>query len=145
MAWPMAWPAKKNMPHNEIHPSLTILESAQLHVEKALNRWLESGRLIDDLAVIIQSVADGKSRVASVDRHQFAKMIEPPEDVCKEHPNDAKVIVASKIAAQLRNRQDGFVPAVLNFDADDGALSKVVLLRFVDGKMDVDPQSAGLA
>ena len=129
----------------DAHPVISVLEGAKKHIESAVNGWIDSGRPIADMAVVIQWVPDGKGRVAPVDRDRFAEMIEPPEKVRREHPNDANVIVASQIAAQLRHRVDGFTPAVLNFDAEDGAVSRVVLLRFVNGEMDVKPQSGGLA
>jgi anti-sigma-K factor RskA len=72
-------------------------------------------------------------------------MIDPPEDVRQRHANAANVLVACQIAAQLRHRVNGFTPVVLNFDAEDGAVSRVVLLRFVDGEMDVKANSGGLA
>ena len=127
------------------HPVLSVLEGAKTHIENAINGWLESGRPLHDMAVVIQWVPDGKGRVAPVDRDRFAEMIEPPEDVRRQHPNDANVLVALHIASQLRHRVEGFTPAVLNFDAEDGTVSRVVLLRFVDGEMDVKPNSAGVA
>lgn len=125
------------------HPVLSVLEGAKQHIENAINGWIDSGRPIQDMAVVIQWVPDGKGRVASVDRDRFADMIEPPEHIRREHPNDANVIVACQIASQLRHRIEDYTPAVLNFDADDGAVSRVVLLRFVDGEMDVKSNSAG--
>jgi len=127
------------------HPVISVLEGAKQHIEQAFNGWIDSGRPLHDMAVVIQWVPDGKGRVAPVDRDRFADMIEPPEDVRRNHPDDANVIVACQIAAQLRHRVDGYTPAVLNFDAEDGAVSRVVLLRFVGGEMDVKANSAGEA
>lgn len=132
-------------PSTNRNPVVDVLEGAKKHIENAINGWIESGRPLHDMAVVIQWVPDGKGRVAPVDRDRFAEMIEPPESVRREHPDDPNVIVAMQIAAQLRHRVEGFTPAVLNFDAEDGAVSRVVLLRFVDGEMDVNPNSGGMA
>ncbi len=127
------------------HPVIAVLEGAKSHIENAIHAWMESGRPLGDLALIVQWVEDGKGRVAPVDRDRFAQMIEPPQDVRQRHPNAANVLVACQIAAQLRHRVNGFTPVVLNFDAEDGAVSRVILLRFVDGEMDVKANSGGLA
>jgi hypothetical protein len=127
------------------HPVIAVLEGAKIHIENAINAWMDGGRPLGDLALIIQWVEDGKGRVAPVDRDRFAQMIDPPEDVRQRHANAANVLVACQIAAQLRHRVNGFTPVVLNFDAEDGAVSRVVLLRFVDGEMDVKANSGGLA
>ncbi len=132
-------------PATDKPPIITILEGAKEHIERAINGWLDGGGALKDLAVIIQWVPDGKGRVAPVDRDRFANMIEPSEDVRAKHPNDANVIVASQIASQLRHRVEGFTPVVLNFDPEDGAVSRVILLRFVGSEMDVRAGTAGVA
>jgi hypothetical protein len=132
-------------PTTDKPPIITILEGAKEHIERAIHGWMDGGRSLQDLAVIIQWVPDGKGRVAPVDRDRFADMIEPSADVRASHPNDANVIVACQIASQLRHRMAGFTPVVLNFDPEDGAVSRVILLRFVGGEMDVKSGTAGVA
>lgn len=126
-------------------PVLSVLEGAKSHIEQAINGWLQGGRPLGDMALIIQWVTDGKGRVAPVDRDRFAQMIEPPEDIKRRHGNAPNVLVACQIAAQLRHRVDGYTPVVLNFDAEDGAVSRVVLLRFVGGELEVKANSGGVA
>lgn len=126
-------------------PVICVLEGAKTYIERAINGWLQGGRPLGDMALIIQWVTDGKGRVAPVDRDRFAQMIEPPEDVRRRHGNAVNVLVACQIAAQLRHRVEGYTPVVLNFDAEDGAVSRVVLLRLVDGELEVKENSGGLA
>lgn len=126
-------------------PILSILEGASSFIEQAINGWAESGRPLEALAIVIQWLPDGKGRVAPVDRDRFAAMIEPSSEIREKHPNEPNVIVANQIASLLRHRLEGYTPAVLNFDAEDGAVSRVVLLRFVGGILDVRHGTAGVA